>query len=67
MGFDCPWADAYIQPPQNEQYYLIFLNVLSTIHQNIPGINPIGIGTLWANAYLQPQPKEKYSVMFINL
>ena len=27
MGLGSPWADAYIQPQQNEQYSVMFINI----------------------------------------
>ena len=27
MGLDSPWTDAYIQPPKNEQYSMMFINI----------------------------------------
>ena len=44
----------------------MFINQFSSIHENIPGINPMGLGATWANSYLETQQKEQSFVIFIN-
>ena len=33
MGVSAPWADAYLEPQQKEQYFVMFINKFPTIHQ----------------------------------
>ena len=35
MGLGDPWADAYIEPQQKEQYSVMFINQSPTIHQKL--------------------------------
>ena len=46
------WDDAYLELQQKEQSYLMFINQLSKIHQNWPGINPMGFVDPWCDIYL---------------
>ena len=52
MGLGASWADAYVEPQQKKQSSLMFINLLTTIHQMFPRINPMGIGDPWANDYI---------------
>ena len=55
MYLGSPWGGAYLEPQQKEQYSFMFINILPTIHQTIPGIIPMGFGAPWSNAYLETQ------------
>ena len=45
-------AEVYLQPQQNEQSSLMFLNILPIINQKFPGIIPIILGSSWDDDYL---------------
>ena len=44
MGLGTPWADAYLEPQQKQQSFVVFINQYPTIQNKIPGINPMGLG-----------------------
>ena len=44
----------------------MFINQSPKIHQNVPGINPMGLGAPWDETCLEPKQKENSSVIFIN-
>ena len=67
MGLGVSWTGAYPQPQKNEQYYLMFINLFTTIQKTFPRIISMGLDAPGSDAYLQHQKKEQSSVMFINL
>ena len=66
MGIGAPWGDAYIEPQQKNQSYLIFKNKLPIIYQNISRYEPNGPWCPLGQRFYRTQKKQSSLIFIIN-